>query len=204
VAGRFLDLQGLRQAVAGVGLLMLFAWEMFFPISLAEMRAAGGPPPVWSAAALIAGWGVVGFGIWWTSDWYKRRYGRVEQTWRQRRWGMVIGGTGVLAFLIPFNIENFAANLGHPIPVNLQLFTMAVWIFCYWIYLGRPFVHYLVFAGVALGLGLLSFAGIPPANFVWHLREATLFFALASIVGGVIDHRILTRALSERFGDGSP
>lgn len=41
IAGRFRDLQGLRQAVAGLGLLMLFGWELVIPLSLRDARAAG-------------------------------------------------------------------------------------------------------------------------------------------------------------------
>ena len=73
---------------------------------------------------------------------------------------------------------------------------MALWFVGYWLYLGRPFWHYPVVAGIGFVLGLASIAGIPPATFAWHLREATLYFSLAAIAGGVIDHRILTRSLS--------
>lgn len=31
--------------VAGLGLLLLFAWELAFPLTLADMRATGGPKP---------------------------------------------------------------------------------------------------------------------------------------------------------------
>jgi hypothetical protein len=92
------------------------------------------------------------------------------------------------------------------LPVNLMDFTLAGWIIGYWFYLGRSFRHYLVLAGIGLVLGLASIAGFPPASFASHLREATLYMAFASIVGGLIDHRILTRALpriENRVGVGS-
>ena len=132
----------------------------------------------------------------WVTAWYRRHYGEVEQTARQKRFGAFVGGGGALAFLLPFQIEIFAMNSGQSLPVNLMDFTIALWIVTYWLYLGRPFWHYLVLTAIGIGLGIASIAGFPPATFAWHLREATLYIALASIVGGVMDHLILTRALT--------
>jgi MFS family permease len=196
IAGRFRDLQGLRQAVAGVGLLLLFGWEMAFPLTPADIRAAGIAIPVWGAALLLVGLALLIVTVRWVSAWYGRRYGLVELTRRQKVLGAVVGACGLLAFLIPFEIDVLAMNDGHTLTVNLIVFAMALWIIGYWLYLGRPFWHYLVIAGIGFGLGIASIAGIPPATFAWHLREATLYFAIASIAGGVIDHMILTRSLS--------
>jgi hypothetical protein len=196
IAGRFRDLQGLRQAVAGVGLLLLFGFEMTFPMSSADMRAAGITVELWGLAALAAGIALMVVAVLWVSAWYRRHYGEVERTRRQKRLGAIVGGGGALTFLVPFEIEVFAMNYGHTVPVNLMDFTVALWIIAYWLYLGRPFWHYLVLTAIGVGLGIASIAGIPPATFAWHLREATLYVALASIVGGVIDHMILTRSLS--------
>jgi len=196
IAVRFKDLQGLRQVVAGVGLLLLFGFEMTFPVSSADMRAAGITVELWGLAALAAGIGVLVVAFLRVSAWYRRHYGEVERTRRQKRLGAIVGGGGALAFLLPFEIEVFAMNYGHSVPVNLMDFTVALWIIAYWLYLGRPFWHYLVLTAIGIGLGIASIAGIPPATFAWHLREATLYVALATIVGGVIDHMILTRSLS--------
>jgi hypothetical protein len=203
ITARYRDLQGLRQAAAGIGLLVLFAYEMVAPLSGPEIRAAGIGPTLWGLAVVVLGFVVTGLAIVRVSAWYRRRYGLVEQTTRQRRLGMLIGGTGTLAFLVPFNVDSIAMNSGHTLPVNLMDFTLALWIIGYWWYIGRSFRHYLVLAGIGLVLGFLSIAGIPPATFAWHLREATLYFALATIAGGLIDHRILTSALQdpeERIG----
>jgi hypothetical protein len=70
------------------------------------------------------------------------------------------------AFLIPFEIETFAMNFGHALPVNLALFTLSLWIIGYWLYLGRWFWHYLVIAGIGFILGLASIAGV-------HRRRST-------------------------------
>jgi hypothetical protein len=194
VAGRFSDLQGLRQAVAGVGLLLLFGWEMTFPLSKADIRAAG-VGALWGAGLLVVGFAVMIAAIRRVTAWYRRHYGQVERTRRQKRLGAVIGGGGALAFLIPFDIEVIAQNSGQVVPVNFMLFTMALWIIGYWLYIGRPFWHYLLIAGIGFVLGIASIAGIPPSTFASHFREATLYFALATIAGGVIDHMILTRSL---------
>jgi hypothetical protein len=196
IAGRFGDLQGLRQAIAGVGLLLLFGWEMAFPLSSTDIRAAGTSIALWGISVLVVGFAVLLVTVRWISAWYRQHYGRVVRTRRQKRLGAVIGASGVLAFLIPFDIDVIAMNSGHVLPGNLMLFTLALWVIGYWLYLGRPFWHYLVLTGIGFGLGIASIAGIPPASFAWHLREATLYFALASIAGGVIDHMILTRSLS--------
>jgi hypothetical protein len=196
IAGRFRDLQGLRQAAAGVGLLFLFAWEMVAPLGRDGIRAANVGFLLGSLGAVTVSFALAMVGVWWVSGWYRRNYGSVQQTKRQRRLGSVIGGTGALAFLIPFNIDQIAAIHGGYVAVNLMDFTLALWIVGYWLYLGRPRWHYPIIAGIGFALGLASIAGIPPATFAWHLREATLYFALASIVGGVIDHMILTSSLS--------
>jgi hypothetical protein len=196
LAGRFRDLQGLRQAVAGIGLLMVFGVAMAFPLTPAELRAAGIGVLLWSLGLLVVGLGVLIVAFRWVSAWYRRHYGQVEQTRRQRRVGRIIGASGTLAYFIPFEIEVVTMTNGHVPAVNLMVFTLALWIVGYWLYLGRSFWHYLVIAGIGFVLGLASIAGIPPAYFVWHIREATLYFALASIAGGVIDHMILTRSLT--------
>jgi hypothetical protein len=194
IAGRFSDLQGLRQAVAGVGLLLLFGWEMTFPLSAANIRAAG-VGALWGAGLLVVGFAAMIVAILPVNAWYRRHYGRVERTRRQKRLGAVVGGGGALAFLIPFDIDVIAQNSGQVVPVNLMLFTMALWIVGYWLYIGRPFWHYLLIAGIGFVLGIASIAGLPPSTFASHLREATLYVALATIAGGVVDHMILTRSL---------
>jgi hypothetical protein len=145
---------------------------------------------------LAVGCAVMIFAVIWVSAWYRRRYGQVERTRSQKRLGTVVGASGCLAFLIPFEVDVFAMNHGNVVPVNFMVFATAFWIIAYWFYLGRPFWHYLVLAGIGFVLGLASIAGIPPNTFAWHLREATLYLAIATIAGGVIDHVILTRSLS--------
>ncbi|HXN92168.1 MAG TPA: hypothetical protein VN906_11875 [Candidatus Sulfotelmatobacter sp.] len=195
IAGRFRDLQGLRQAVAGVGLLMLFASELVLPMSRPDARAAGVGVLLWVAGVLVVGFAVVIVAIRWVNAWYRRHYGQVDLTRRQKLLGSVIGGGGALAFLVPFQIDALAQNSGQVPPVNLILFTMALWIIGYWFYLGRPYWHYVLIGGIGFVLGIASIAGIPPSTFAWHVREATLYVALASIAGGVVDHMILTRTL---------
>ncbi len=195
IAGRYLDLQGLRQVVAGIGLLFLFAWEMVIPLSRTEIRSEGIGLMLWGLAAAVPVLAVGAAAMVWITGWYRRHYGLVEQTARQRRLGRLIGGTGALAFLAPFEVDVITMNYGHTVPVNLMVFGMALWIIGYWLYIGRSFRHYLVLACFGFVLGFVSLVGIPPATFAWHLREATLYVAFAFIVGGVIDHRILTSAL---------
>lgn len=143
----------------------------------------------------MVGWAVVIIAVLRVNAWYRRHYGHVDMTRRQKVLGSVIGGSGTLAFLVPFEIDVLAQNSGPVPPVNLMLFTMAMWIIGYWLYIGRPFWHYLLIAGIGFVLGIASVAGIPPSTFAWHVREATLYLALATIAGGVIDHMILTRTL---------
>jgi hypothetical protein len=206
IAGRYRDLQGLRQVAGGIGLLFLFIYEMVAPLTLADFRAAGIGRALWGICAVVVGFALAIAAVAWISGWYRRTYGSVEQTARQRRLGRFLGAAGALAFLVPFNLDSIAMNSGNTLPVNLMDFTLAGWIIGYWFYLGRSFRHYLVLAGIGLVLGLASIAGFPPASFASHLREATLYMAFASIVGGLIDHRILTRALpriENRVGVGS-
>ena len=191
---------------AGAGLLLLFAWEMSFPLTLAELVAAGGPKP-WSYALLVAGCGVVLAGVLWVNAWYRRHYGAVVRTRKQKLLGALVGGAGALAFLIPFEAEIFAVDrrllmvppeldpAGHTLPANFMLLALSFWIIAYWLYLGRQFWHYLVIGGIGFMVGLASIAGIPPATFDWHVREVTLYLGLASIAGGIIDHIILAKSM---------
>jgi hypothetical protein len=110
--------------------------------------------------------------------------------------GKVIGATGAVAFLVPFEVDIFAMNDGYVVPVNLMVIALALWIVEYWLYIGLSFRHYPVLAVLGFGLGLASIAGIPPNGFAGHLREATLYLGIAMLAGGVIDHVILTRSLS--------
>src|SRR5665213_3631472 len=196
IAGRFSDLLGLRQAVCGVGLLLMFGCELAFPLTLADMRATGFQMAEWGLAVLVVGIAVLALCVLWVSAWYRRHYGLVKRTRWQNRLAKVVGASGAVAFLVPFEIDIFAMNYGHVVPVNLTVFALALWIVGYWLYLGLSFWHYLVLAGLGLGLGLSSIAGIPPNTFAWHLREATLYLGIAMLAGGVIDHVILTRSLS--------
>lgn len=195
VAGRFGDLQGLRQVAAGIGLLLVFVWAMMFPFTLDDIRARGMGFALWGLVSLIAICAVVVVAIVRVSDWYKRRYGLVEQTGSQRRLMVLLSGTGLLAVLIPLEIDSVAMNQGHALPVNLGDFTLALWILGYWLYIGRQFRHYLLLAGLGFVLGVGSIVGIPPANFAWHIREMILYFAVATVVGGYLDHRIFAAAL---------
>lgn len=196
IAERYLDLQGLRQVAAGAGLLVLFGWLMLFPLTPLDARAMNVSTLLWTLLAVVCGFALAMVGVRWATLWYRREYGSVQRTASQRRLGGLIGGSGALAFLVPFNIESIATTGGHPLQVNLMAITLALWIVAYWFYIGRSFRHYLVLAGVGFVLGLVSIAGIPPANFVWHAREAILYFAVATMIGGYIDHRILISALS--------
>lgn len=206
VTGRFRELQGLRQVAAGLGLLFFFVWQLFVPLTPAEIRSAGPGRTLLGLAVLLAWCAVVAAAVVRIDAWYRRHFGVVEQTRRQRRVAYLVAAGGVLAFIVPFQIETAALNAGHSVPVNLFLFTFAAWIVGYWLYIGRELRHYLLFAALALIFGAVSIAGLPPATFAWHLREVTLYFALVSIAGGLIDHAILTRWLSgpkEPVGDDS-
>ena len=169
---------------------------MTFPLTSADIRAAGIGVELWGVGVLAVGCAIMIFAVIRVSAWYRRRYGQVERTRGQKRLGTVVGAGGFLAFLIPFEADIFGMNYGHVAPVNLMAFALALWIVGYWLYLGWSFWHYLVLAGLGFGLGLASIAGIPPNTFAWHLREATLYLAIATLAGGVIDHVILTRSLS--------
>jgi len=192
--------------VAGAGLVLLFVWEIAFPLTPADLRAAGGPTPL-PYVLLAAGCAAMVAGILWANAWYRRHYGAVTRTPKQNRLGAIVAGAGLLAFLIPFEAEILALNrgllvvppgldpAGRTLPANFMVFAVSLWIIAYWLYLGRGFWHYLVIAGIGLVLGLVSIAGIPPATFDWHVREITLFFGLATIAGGIIDHMILARSM---------
>src|SRR4029077_6909475 len=166
------------------------------PLSSADIRAEGLGAEIRAAAILVPGVVLTVVAVRWVNAWYRRSYGQVEQTRRQKRLGVAVGIAGVLAFLVPFEVDTSAQTYGQVVPVNLAMFTLALWIVAYWTHMGRAFWHYNGIAGLGVLLGIASIAGIPPSSFDSHLRETTLYIALASIAGGVIDHVILTRSLA--------
>lgn len=184
----------------------MFAWEMVFPLTLAEVRATGIGFALWGLALLLGVAAAIVIAVLWVSAWYARHYGVVKRTSRQNWLATLLVVIGVAAFLIPFEIDALSVPSARTIPVNLADFTIGGWIVVYWLYIGREFSHYLVFAAVGVVLGFISLAGMPPATYQWHLREITLYFGAVCIAAGLIDHRILTRALSpptEAIGGGS-
>ncbi len=196
ITGRFRDLQGLRQVAGGVAMLLLAGWTLIFPLAAADIRKAPIGQTLLSAALLIILLALLVVSVRWLSAWYRARYGEVEHTAQQRRLWLILGVSGFLAFMVPFEVEVLAMERGQPWTINLLVIGLAVWIFGYWLYLGSSFRHYLVMAIIGFALGIASVSGFPPATFVWQVREAVLYLGAASIVGGLIDHRILARALA--------
>lgn len=199
ITERYRDLQGLRLVAGGAGLLVVFVVTMILPLSLAEARARGGLGELeWAAVALAVDLIAMVVSIKALGAWYERRFGRVDMTRRQRRLTGLVGGLGAVSFLAPFEVEIVANNAGWTLPINVILVGLSIGIVAYWLYLGRAFVHYLVIAGFGFGLVALSIAGVPPNGFGAHVREAILFAAVASILAGLVDHRILLSALGAR------
>ncbi len=194
VAARFTDLLGLRQATGGAGLLLAFAWSIAFPMTPSRFGQSGGPA-LWPYLLLVAGLGATIAGVRWINGWYRREYGEVEGTRPQKRVGAVLGAAGVLSFLVPLEIEDLVQNSRHVASANVALFTLSLWIVCYGLYLGPRFWHYLVIAAAGFAFGVATAAGMLPATLDWHIRELLLYFGLASLAGGLIDHVILTRSL---------
>lgn len=199
IAGHFRDLQGLCQVPFGILLLFLFAGEVRLPLSREELRTWPTGQLVSILVVLVGGFALAFVATKLISDWYVRRFGTVERTRHQRRLGALIAAGGGLFFVEPMIVEQRTwVDSGQTMPLNVVLFTMAIWIFVYWWYLGRSVPHYLVLAGIGLALGLASMAGLPPNTWPWHLREATLYLAAAATIGGLLDHRILSRSLSRK------
>ena len=198
IAAHFLDLQGLRQVPFGIVLLSLFAVEMILPLSREGIKATPLSTLLWMLAFVVTAFAVAFLASTRISAWYRWQFGTVEQTRHQRLAGRLIAGVGTLAFTVPlFTIEAPLWTVyRQALPVNFALFTMCLGIVCFWWYLGRSLNHYLVLAGLGLVLGVASAMGLPPATWPWHLREATLYLAVAAIVGGVLDHRALVSVLS--------
>jgi hypothetical protein len=197
LTARFHDLQGLRQVPISIWIVGLSVALFFLPMNRDQWgdRSAGKLILVLSVLLVTLAPAIVSIKL--ISNWYRRKFGAVEPTRVQRWMGGVLGGTGALAFLLPLNFEQSLWLFSNQSwPLNVALFTLALWIFGYWWYLGRWPAHYAVVAGAGVALGLLSLVGVPPATFPWHLREALLYIGTASIAVGVLDHMTLTRRLS--------
>lgn len=203
VTKRYRDLQGLRLVAGGAGLLVMFGVLMFVPLSLAETRAQGIALMQWGAGLLVADFVAMLIAIRVASVWYDRQYGQVELTRHQRHLTALVGGVGAASFLAPFEIEIIAMNAHWTLPVNTMLVGLSIAITGYWLYLGREFVHYLVIACCGFALVILSLGGVPSNGFGTHVREGILFMAVASIAGGLIDHRILMQVLGRRSTVGA-
>jgi uncharacterized membrane protein len=201
ITSRFRELQGLKVVPVALALLVTAVVTEVIPFSPAEIRKAQLGVMLIGLAVIVAAFASGVIAMRKIGAWYGRKFGSVVPTKRQRRIGAILGGSGAFAIILQFNIESMAATSGQTVPVNLMLFTFALWIVAYWVYLGRFFYHYLALAAAGFALGILSTAGIPPAGFGSHVREAFVYISLAGIIAGVIDHRILSRSLSE---PGSP
>jgi hypothetical protein len=198
IAQHFRALQGLRAVPFGIWLLFLFAVVMLLPLSPEEMRAPSTGQLVSVLAVFVISFlpAVVAFRL--ISAWYERRFGTVEPTRHQRLVGSLIAAGGSLLFVLPLSVEQrMWVSSGQALPVNLALLGMALLFIGYWWYLGRLFQYYLAIAGIAIVLVAASLAGLPPATWPWHFRELTLFTAVACIIGGLLDHRTLSKSLSQ-------
>jgi len=130
------------------------------------------------------------------AGWYGKRFGNVEPTSHQRRVSSLVGVGAALLTVLPLSLGQSSWEVyNQPWLVNVVMFTMALWLVSFWWYLGRSLSHYLALAAIALALGLASIGGLPLDTWPWHLREATLFLAVAFITCGLLDHRRLTRSL---------
>lgn len=201
ITSRFRELQGLKQVPIGVAVLVSAAAIFFMPLGAVETRRSDVSVLLVGVAVMVLAFALGVIAMRKIASWYVRKFGSVVPTKRQQRLNAILGVIGVVAVLIQFNIESVAANNGQNVPVNLLDLTFALWFLAYWFYLGRTSYHYLVAAVIGFALGVLSIAGVPPGTFAWHLREALVYIGVVTIIGGVIDHRILTRALS---GSESP
>jgi hypothetical protein len=197
IVGHFDALQGLRLVPLGIALLCMGAAEAAFPLNRDGVRAHLSIL-LWLLAGVVVAFALAILICTRISAWYRRQYGSVEPTAHQRRMAGLIGGFATLLIALPLNVEGaLRGYFDEGWPVNISLLALSLGIVAYWWYLGRYARHYLVLAGVGLALGLASIAGLPPPTWAWHLRETTIYFALASIIAGLLDHRMLSRNLSE-------
>jgi hypothetical protein len=201
VAEHFRALQGLRAVPLGIWLLLFFVVEMLLPLSPEEVGAPSTGQLVLVLVVFVVSLlpAILAFRL--ISAWYERRFGRVEPTRHQRLVSGLMAGGGVLLFVLPLSIEQrMWVSSGQSLPVNLALLGLALMIIGYWWYLGHSFHYYLAIAGIAILLGAASLVGLPPATWPWHFRELTLYIAVICIVGGLLDHRTLSRSLTQ-LGD---
>jgi hypothetical protein len=201
IAEHFGALQGLRALPFGIWLLLFFVLEMLLPLSPEEVGAPSTGQLLLVLVVLIVSLmpAIVAFRL--ISAWYEHRFGRVEPTRHQRLVSGLMAGGGVLLFVLPLSIEQrMWVSSGQSLPLNLALLGLALMIIGYWWYLGRSFHYYLAIAGIAILLGAASLVGLPPATWPWHFRELTLYIAVACFAGGLLDHRTLSRSLTQ-LGD---
>ena len=183
-------------------MLMVALWSFVFPITLREIGSSGRFETYQLGVLVLVGaFAAFVIGARAASRWYDRNYGRVEHTPRQPRVQTVLAAAGVAAFLIPFETEIVVMNSGAVLPFNAMLGALSLWIIGYWMYLGREFWHYAVIAATGLAITAVSFAGFPANTFDWHLRVLFVFMGLATVAGGLIDHRILTQSLPKVVAD---
>ena len=194
----FDSLQGLAQLPIGalfLGMLLLSAWlpptPRAFPrgAALATLEAE-------LAAILVSGFVVAVLLSWSIRARYRRSFGTVAPRPGHRTWVVLV--TVPLAFAVAYplkaDLEAWLAT-GRTLPLNLSDLALAGLLVLYWWYTSRTLHHYLVLAGLAFLLGLASLVGLTPATLAWHLRELLLLIATACIVGGILDHRALTRTM---------
>jgi hypothetical protein len=195
----FHDLQGLLQVPFGVLFLVLFVLAAWLPSTPKEFPQHGPAYTrllLWAALAIGLGWVVAFVAMRLTRAKYERDFGSVELGPRRRWWFFLIGSIGPFILLYPINYDkDLWLATGKAMPVNVADFVLAAGLLIYWWYMGRSLHHYLVLAGIGIALGLASALGLTPATWLWHVREMLLYFGVATIVGGVLDHLVLARTL---------
>ncbi|AKQ64802.1 hypothetical protein A176_001714 [Myxococcus hansupus] len=200
---RYYDwLQGLRFLPFGVLMLGFALWLTLLPPS-------GGTPAAAGAIALVAGMVATLVLYPLAGAYYQRRFGEVRPSpaMKQTRLRLTLGFSAV-GLVLAFGLIALGLRGATPgFPVGGALAVSATALLAYWAAIGRFVPHYPPTAGAMFLVAALHALGFNPLCGWMHAGDAAsavrcdlvtfnAAWGVAILVLGILDHRLLVRALS--------
>lgn len=199
IAANSSALRGLMVIPFSVFFLAVFLFLPMVPETPEALRGADPTPILLAGTAVTVLFAAAIVTMIFARAYYRRRFGPMKPTTRMRVLGGLLGALGGGGFSLSLNLNVILGDPNRPLPVNAPVLVIAALFAIWWALTARVLTHYLALALLGLIIGLAPLLGIGVGNRWAYLREATLYIALITGVGGYLDHRMLTQTLGVRW-----